>query len=281
MNSQTVDLGRTVTPRPRHRGRRLGGAVGKVAWKAFKWSLAVALLLGVWEVLPRIGVINEGFMPPFPKVASTWWELITNGTLGPQIEASVKRALEGLVVSIAIGVPLGFLMGWYRPVSEFLTPVLEIFRNTAPIALLPVFILFLGIGEVSKVAVIVYACVWPVLLNTISGVHDVDPLLIKSGRSLGLNSFQIFTRIVTPAATPTIFAGIRLAGTFSILMVILAEQVGAISGLGYYVNYAEQASLIPQMYAAIVTITLVGLAFNIGLILLERRILSWRPTRGT
>jgi NitT/TauT family transport system permease protein len=281
MSSHTVDLGRTARPRGRRRGRRAGSALGKAAWKGIKWGLAVALLLAVWEILPRVGVINEGFMPPFSKVASTWWQLLTDGTLWPQVEASVKRALEGLVVSIAIGMPLGFLMAWYRPVSEFLTPVLEIFRNTAPIALLPVFILFLGIGEVSKVAVIVYACIWPILLNTISGVHDVDPLLIKSGRSLGLNSFQIFTRIVTPAAMPTIFAGIRLAGTFSILMVILAEQVGAVSGLGYYVNYAEQASLIPQMYAGIVTITLVGLVFNVGLILLERRILSWRPPRGT
>jgi NitT/TauT family transport system permease protein len=239
--------------------------------------VGVAILLGVWELFPRMGVIDANFLPPFSVVARTWWDLLTQGILLPNVSASLQRALEGLVVSVLFGVPLGLLMGWYREIRSYLFPVLEIFRNTAPIALLPVFILFLGLGQVSKVSVIVYACVWPVLLNTIAGVRDVDRTLVKSAQSLGLSPAKIFRKVVIPSALPSIMAGVRLAGTFSILMVLIAETVGATSGLGYYVNLAEESSQVPQMYAAILTISVIGLIMNGSLALLERRVLSWRP----
>jgi NitT/TauT family transport system permease protein len=178
---------------------------------------------------------------------------------------------------VAIAVPLGLLLGWYRPVSELLTPVLELARNTAPLALMPVFVLILGLGETSKITIILYSCTWPILLNTISGVRTVDPLLIKSARSLGLSSPRLFQKVILPAAVPTIFTGIRLAGTYSILILIAAEMVGAKAGLGYLINYSQFNFQIPQMYAGIVTISLIGLFINLGLQALERRFSRWRP----
>jgi NitT/TauT family transport system permease protein len=261
----------------RHRRRLRGGAVKHGLLLGLKGSVGIVVLLGAWEILPRTGLINRTFLPPFSEVAKTWWDLLTQGILLPNVWASLQRALEGLAASILIGVPLGLVMGWYRRVREFLFPVLEIFRNTAPIALLPVFILFLGLGQVSKVSVIVYACVWPVLLNTIAGVRNADRTLIKSAQSLGFSPIQIFRKVVIPSALPSILAGIRLAGTFSILMVLIAETVGATSGLGYYVNLAEETSQIPQMYATILTITMIGLLMNGTLALVEQRVLSWRP----
>ena len=150
------------------------------------------------------------------------------------------------------------------------------FRNTAALALLPVFVLILGLGETSKIAIIFYACSWPILLNTVSGVRTVDPLLIKSARSLGLGPLRLFQKVVLPAAVPTIFTGIRLAGAYSILILIAAEMVGAKAGLGYLINYAQYNFAVPDMYAGIITISAIGLVVNQLLVLTERRFSTWR-----
>lgn len=172
------------------------------------------------------------------------------------------------------------MIGWYRAVAEFLGPLLELFRNTAALALLPVFVLLLGIGETSKVSIVVYACVWPVLLNTVSAVRSVDATLVKSARSLGLPAPRIFQKVVLPASVPAIFTGIRMAGANSILVLIAAEMVGAKSGLGYLVNSAQQNFAITQMYAGIITISVIGLAVNQLLLATERHFTRWRTEPG-
>jgi NitT/TauT family transport system permease protein len=168
------------------------------------------------------------------------------------------------------------VIGWYKPVATLLNPLLELFRNTAALALLPVFVLILGLGETSKIAIIFYACSWPILLNTISAVRTVDPLLIKSARSLGLRPLRLFQKVVLPDAVPTIFTGIRLAGAFSILILIAAEMVGAKAGLGYLINYAQYNFAVPEMYAGIITISAIGLVINQLLLAVERRFSTWR-----
>ena len=150
------------------------------------------------------------------------------------------------------------------------------FRNTAALALLPVFVLLLGIGETTKISIVAYACFLPVLLNTISGVRTVDPLLVKAARSLGLGSLALFQKVVLPAAVPTIFTGIRMAGTSSILVLVAAEMVGAKAGLGYLIINAQSNFQIPDMYAGIITISVIGLLVNTVLVRLERRFSRWR-----
>jgi NitT/TauT family transport system permease protein len=154
-----------------------------------------------------------------------------------------------------------------------------LFRNTAPLALLPVFVLVLGMGETSKVSMVVYSCIWPVVLNTVSGVRNVDPLLIRSALSMGLTPLQLFRKVVLPASVPTVFTGIRVAGAYSILVLIAAEMVGAKAGLGYLVNYSQFTFEIPKMYAGIVTLALLGLAFNHAVLLVERRLTAWQGER--
>jgi NitT/TauT family transport system permease protein len=167
-------------------------------------------------------------------------------------------------------------IGWSRKVSQFLNPILEIFRNTAALALLPVFILLLGIGETSKIALITFGCSFPVLLTTISAVQQVDPLLIKAARSLGLRQLAIFRKVVLPAAVPTIFTGVRMAGSASILILIAAEMMGAKSGLGYLITYTQYNFQTAKMYAGIIVISLLGLAINAGLLALQRRFSRWQ-----
>jgi NitT/TauT family transport system permease protein len=240
-------------------------------------SVAVlSALAGLWEIAPRAGWVEPSLVPPISKVAQAWWELLQNGQLWDNTQASLQRAIAGFVIAVLVGVPLGILIAWYPWLHQLLDPLLELFRNTAALALLPVFTLLLGIGETSKIAIVVYACLFPVVLNTVSGVRTVDPLLVKSARSLGLSPLRLFQKVVLPSALPAVFAGIRLAGASSILVLIAAEMVGAKAGLGYLINYAQFNFMIPQMYAGILTISAIGLIVNTGLIRLERRFSRWR-----
>jgi NitT/TauT family transport system permease protein len=239
-------------------------------------SIAIVVLLAVWEILPRLNVVDATFLPPLSQVLQAWWDLAASGQLAQHVEASLIRSMAGFGLAIGIAVPLGLLIGWYRPVATLLNPVLELFRNTAALALLPVFVLVLGLGETSKIAIILYGCAWPILLNTVSGVRTVDPLLVKSARSLGLSPVRLFAKVVLPAAVPTIFTGIRLAGAYSILILIAAELVGAKAGLGYLITYAQYNFDVPDMYAGIITISAIGLVINQLLVALERRFSTWR-----
>jgi NitT/TauT family transport system permease protein len=256
------------------RTRRVLRGAGSVATRV----AAVAVLAVVWEVLPRLGVVDATFLPPLSEVLSAWWQLVLSGELIDHAQASLSRSLAGFGLAIVAAIPLGLLIGWYKPAATLLNPLLEVFRNTAALALLPVFVLVLGLGETSKIAIIFYACSWPILLNTVSGVRTVDPLLIKSARSLGLGPLRLFQKVVLPAAVPTIFTGIRLAGAYSILILIAAEMVGAKAGLGYLINYAQYNFAVPDMYAGIITISAIGLVVNQLLIIAERHFSTWRTT---
>lgn len=242
----------------------------------FKRTIAIVAFFLLWEILPRSGVVNPAFLPPLSVVLETTWQLYQSGQLGIHFLASIKRSIIGFILALAIAIPLGLIIGWYKLVAETLNPLLELFRNTTALALMPLFILFLGIGETSKISLLVYACTWPILLNTITGVQTVDPLLIKSARTMGLKPYQLFRKVILPASVPTIFVGIRLAGAISILALVAVEMFGAKAGLGYLIIYSQFSFEIPQMFVGILVITLVGLSFNYFLIGLEKYFIAWK-----
>ena len=259
---------------------RLRSASGRLA--AFgQRSLLLIGLLSVWEIAPRLGLIDQVFLPPFSEVVAAGWQLAQTGELYDDVSASLLRALGGFLISVALIVPLGLAVGWYARLGNLLNQFIEICRNTAPLALLPVFILLLGIGEMSKITMVVYSCAWPLLLNTVAGVKQVDPLLIKSARTMGATPQQLFRKVILPAALPTIFVGIRLASASAILVLVASEMVGAKAGLGYLIINSQYSFLIPQMYVGILGITVVGLVFNAVLETLERRFMRWNaPVAG-
>jgi NitT/TauT family transport system permease protein len=261
---------------------RLGGAArlaGRAGWK----SLAVLLFLALWELGPTYiaSPSTRVFLPPLHDVVAAGLNLLGNGQLQNHLQASLTRSVSGFSIAVVSAVVLGLLIAWYGWLSSFLNPLLELFRNTATLALLPVFTLLLGIGEESKITIVAYAAFFPVLLNTIAGVRTVDPLLIRAARSLGLNSFRLFQKVILPSAVPTIFTGIRMAGTSSILVLIAAEMVGAKAGLGYLIVNSQMSFLIPDMYAGIVTVSVLGLAVNALLVALERHYSRWRTAVGS
>jgi len=261
--------------RPAARRRRRPSRRWVTSWAG------IAVLLALWQLAPNAGWVERTFLPPLSQVLHAWWELARTGELWDDVQVSLQRSLTGFAIAIAAGVPLGLAIGWYPLAAELLSPVLTIFLNTAALALLPVFTLILGIGETSKITIVVYASIWPILYNTISGVRGVDPLLVKSARSLGVGPVRLFQKVILPAATPTIFTGVRLGGAASILVLITTEMVGAKSGLGYLIINSQFNFQIPQMYAGIVTVSAVGVVFNTLLRALERRFSLWSVSLRT
>ncbi|MFG1795726.1 ABC transporter permease [Nocardia sp. NPDC049149] len=257
-------------------GSRAARLIGRVAWRAFKPTVVIALFLLLWQLAPTFGLVDEVFLPPFSVVAQAFVDLAASGELWTHVSASLSRSLAGYAIALLVAVPVGVSIAWYKPVADFLNPILELFRNTAALALLPVFILILGIGETSKVALVLYASFFPILLNTITGVRTVDPLLIKSAVSLGLSPLRLFQKVILPAALPSIFTGLRMAAAGSILVLLAAEMFGARAGLGYLITATQQNFQIPNMYAGILAISLLGLTFNGLLVALERRFSRWR-----
>lgn len=249
---------------------------GRIVTSAGLRSAAVVAFLLLWEFAPRIGLVDRVFLPPFSEVLQATAELIGNGQLIEHIQSSLTRAVIGFGLAIVTAIPLGLLIGWYSLVAKVLNPILEAFRNTAALALLPVFVLILGIGETSKVALVLFATFFPILLNTISGVRTVDPLLIKSAQSLGLSPVKLFQKVILPSAVPTIFTGLRMAGAASILVLIAAEMIGAQAGLGYLINAAQLNFQIANMYAGILTISIIGIVLNYALLAAERHFSRWR-----
>jgi len=245
-------------------------------YKIIYRMLFVIIFLALWEIAPRVGWVDTVFLPPFSKVIEELFTMIISGEIFEHILISLQRAFLGFSLALVISIPLGSLIGWFKKLEFFADPLLQLFRQTSALALFPVFLLFFGIGELSKVAIIFWGVQWAILLSTISGVKNVDPLLIKSAISMGATRLTLFFKVILPAAFPTIFVGIRLSATTSILILIAAEMMGANKGLGFLLTDSEVKYLIPKMYAAIITMTILGFILNYILVAIEKRITRWK-----
>lgn len=240
----------------------------------------IAAILALWEGAPRAGLVNPNFLSPVSVVLKTLWLMVSSGEIGKHALVSLTRIAEGLGVSIAIGVPLGLLTGWYKGFERAVDGPLQFGRQISAIALFPVFILLFGIGELSKVVIIFWASVWPVLLNTVTGVKGIDPVLLRSARSMGASHLVLFRKVILPAAAPSIFTGVRLGAAYAFMVLVAAEMIGANAGLGFLVLYSQEVFRIPDMYAAIVALAAFGLALNKLLLVLEQSATSWRDAAG-
>ncbi|NHN82806.1 ABC transporter permease subunit [Acetobacter lovaniensis] len=273
--SASVTDGYARTPSSRSLRIRLRlGVPARVASR----SAALLALVCVWELLSRTGAVNPLFLPPFSVVIADVYHGFATGYLVQHVVASLGRAVPGLFFALLVGVPLGLALEASRSLNTFIGPVVEVLRNTSALALLPVFTLMLGIGETSKIAMVFYAALWPILLGTMNGLRGVDPLWIKAGRSMGLSGGKLFVKIVIPASLPSIFTGIRLAAAAGLLVLVAAEMVGSRAGLGYVINAAQLDFDLPGMYAAILVLSVVGYVTNAALVLVETHFLRWKTS---
>jgi NitT/TauT family transport system permease protein len=263
----------------------LGASAGAVFLKSafirtsefLKGIFGVIVFLVLWEFCSRLGVIDSIFIPPFSKICASLWHLVRSGELGYHAYISLWRAMMGLGLGIAVAIPLGLLVGEMPVIERFLDPILQTFRQTSTLSLVPVFILLLGLGETSKVVMIFWGVLWPILLNTISGVKSVDQLLIKAAKSMNESVFGLLFKVILPAALPHIFTGIRLASTSAIMLLIVAEMVGASSGLGFLIYDFQVKYQIPEMFSIIALFSILGLVLNYVLVIVERKIIKWKP----
>jgi NitT/TauT family transport system permease protein len=242
---------------------------------AYGLPLMVAFL-GLWEIAPRLGWLNRIFFPPLSEVMEAWYAMVLDGTLAANIGISLQRAAIGFLLAVVVAVPLGFLMGRYTLFEKVSDLLVQTLRNTSQFALLPVFILLLGIGEASKVAICFYSSIFFLLINTISGVKSVDPLFLKAARSMGTSNLDMFRKVILPASIPSIVSGMRLAVKSSIFAVIGAEMLAAKSGLGFLIQQSQLMMETSDMYAGIITMTAIGLLVNYLLVWFERWATAWK-----
>lgn len=238
--------------------------------------LLVVAFFAVWEALPRLGIVDPIFLPTFSKTVETLIDLAVSGKLFVHIGASLQRSLIGFGLAVLFAVPLGFLMGWYNNFEKYTDLFVQSLRNTSTFALLPIFLLFLGLGESSKIAIVFYGATWHLLINTITGVKNVDPIYIKAAKSMGVSDKDLFLKIILPASTPSIVAGARLGAKTALLVVIAAEMIGAKSGLGFFVQNAQFNFMIPEMFAGILTLSILGLTLNYILVWVEKKATYWK-----
>ncbi|AEF83647.1 taurine transport system permease protein TauC [Treponema primitia ZAS-2] len=246
-------------------------------WVIIKRILLLSLLISAWEIAPRKDWVDHTFLPPLSLILAEFKKMIMSGALWRHVSISLFRSIAGFSIAIGIGIPLGLVIGWYKTMSDLLTLPIEVFRNTSALAMLPVFMLFMGIGEASKFTIVAFACLWPIILNTISGIKNVDPLLIMLARSMGLTNAVMFRKIIIPAAIPSIFTGLRISSAAAVLVIIAAEMVGAKSGLGYLITNAQYSFMIPRMYVGILTTMILGVSINYLILGIENKFTSWKP----
>lgn len=235
-------------------------------------TIVIAIILLLWEIAPRLKWVDGMYLPPFSEVLLTFIKMVESGNLLTHVIASLQRAFLGLMLAVAIAIPLGFFVGWFQKIHKFLAPILQICRNIPTPALLPVFIIFFGLTEISKIAIIFCESFWPILLNTIAGVKSVDGILIKDAKSMGVSKFQLFTKVIFPWATPFILAGFRLSASSAMLILIVAEMLGAKHGLGLLISNSGPK----PMYVGIITISLIGLTINYLINVLEKYLTRWK-----
>jgi sulfonate transport system permease protein len=229
----------------------------------------------LWQIAPSLGWTNPAVLPPLDKILIALWNGITGGPFARDIAISLERAGIAFSAAVGVGIPLGLFMGQMRIVERSLDPILQLFRQTSALALYPVFILLLGLGEASKIFVIFWATLFPILLATIGGVKQVDLKLVEMARVYGAGRLTVFRRVVLPAALPQIFVGLRLSATTSLLLLIAAEMIGANSGVGFQVMNAQYNFQIPLMFAAILLLALLGLSANLVLEIVQARLCRW------
>jgi len=231
--------------------------------------------LALWQVASSVGWVNAAVLPPIDMIIAALWKGLAGGSLLGDIAISLQRAGIAFAAAVAVAIPLGLFMGQVRPVETALDPILQVFRQTSALALYPVFILLLGLGETSKIFVIFWATLFPLLLNTTSGVKEVDPKLLEMARVYGASRLTVFRRVVLPGAVPSIFVGLRLSATTALLLLIASEMIGANKGIGFQVMNAQYNFQIPLMFAAIVILAGLGLIANQALVALQRRLCRW------
>lgn len=247
----------------------------------FMLPLAVIVILGAtWEALSKLGFANTFFFPPPSTLARTFVELVNEGfpdgvLLHEHVIATVQRSLFGFLLAISLAIPLGLVIGYFRWFELITRHLITFGRSIAPLSVLPIFVVFFGIGEVSKVSLVAFACFWATITNTIAGVSLVDKMYLRAARSMDTPRGALFWTVILPAALPRIFAGLKVSLAISFMVIVAAEMIATVYGLGTLINEARTWFRTDITMVGMAVIALIGFVASLGLDRLERRLLPW------
>ena len=247
-------------------------------YKAPNWTpwVSVCLLLTVWEAVSRSPWISALYLPPPSAIVAAGINMAASGELWSNLTASLGRIAAGYVIGSAAGVLIGLLLGFSAIAEAAGNPILYSLYPVPKIALLPLIILWLGIGETSKITIITLGVFFPVAINTYAGVKNIDPLFIKVAVSFKASRLSVLRKVVLPGALPMIFAGLKLAAGTSLLLLVAAEMIAAKEGVGALILHYGDLMLTTKLMVGVVVLSLLGVIFNQVIHVVEKKIVPWK-----
>ena len=237
---------------------------------------SIPLLLAAWQVASMTGLASQRLLPGLDVVAAAFWHDLTNGTLVRHGAISLMRAMAGFGLAALVGVTLGAAMARSRTVNDLFEPIFFFGYPVPKIALFPIFTFVFGIGTLSKVAFVFLECLYPITVATFFAIRHVEKNLIWSAQSMGAGRQRIFWRVLLPAASPAIYAGLRIALPVSIIVVIITEMIGDTTGLGFYITYSATSFEYPKIYAGIAAVGILGFTLDRLFAWSRSRLLHWQ-----
>jgi ABC-type nitrate/sulfonate/bicarbonate transport system permease component len=246
--------------------------------QGFNWLgwLAFSFLLLIWELGSRLNPALQPYLPPVSRILSTLGEAVLSGQIVGHLMITLSRFLQGYLLAASMALILGTVLGYFRLAHSLFEAVIEFLRPMPSVAIIPVAVLLLGIGDAMIVAVTVYASLWPVLINTIDGVRHIERTLIDTGRTFGLNRRKILWQVVLPAAAPYIVTGLRISLSIALILVTTAEMVAGSKGLGFFILDEERSMNSSNMYAGVILVAVLGYLLNRLFLLCEAWAMNWR-----
>jgi sulfonate transport system permease protein len=237
-------------------------------------------LIGGWWLASATGALNPAVLASPATVVKAGWQLWTSGQLSAALEVSLGRALLGLLFGVSAGLVLGVITGFSRLGEELLDSPLQLLRALPFLSLVPLFMVWFGIGEAARVILIAVATAFPMYVSTAGGVRAVDPKLVEAMRTFGLRRLALVKEVVLPGALPALLSGLRLSMTLSVIALIAAEEINTTSGIGYLMNQAQSYSRTDILTVCVLIYGAFGLAADLIARLLERLLMPWRPRKA-
>ena len=237
---------------------------------------SLLLLAAAWEAAPRLGLIDADTLPPLSAVLRAWIGLLQDGDLATNGVSSLQNLAAGLALGVVVGVALGVLMAWYRPIEILINPLIRVLYPLPRSALIPMMILWFGLGAASKIAAVFLGCLLPVVIGAFNGARGVEQVLIWSALSAGARRRDVLWEIVLPAAMPEILAGIRNALALAFILLVAAELLISQRGMGYLISSFGEAGSYDAMFAGVVTVSAVGFFADRLYLMLMAWMLRWR-----
>lgn len=249
----------------------------RLARQLVPWLVPI-LLIALWQGLSRFGVISERFLPAPLDVARAGWDLAADGRLWTNVLASARRAALGFLLGGAVGFTLGLANGAFAWSARLLDSTVQMVRNIPHLAMIPLVILWFGIGEEARIFLVAVGVAFPIYINTFHGVRNVDAGLIEMSRTYGLSTWALFRQVILPGALPSILVGVRYALGIMWLTLIVAETIAAQEGIGYITMNAREFLQTDVLVFGIVLYALLGKLADVLARGLERLLLAWHPS---